>query len=148
MKGGPTIGFDKASKAKFEKKVNYYRILYPEQTFKAIVKIMFDIRLLAQRRLKDKSHIITNRLRSSIFVKTLKQKFANESTNSTDYTDNTGKSFSRDFDAKLSEHEGIVGTNVHYGKYVEKLDSFMAWAYNNVDMNKRFAEITKDTKTK
>lgn len=148
MASGPTIGFEKASEAKFRKNIDYYKILYPQETFRAIVKIMFDIKLLAQRRLKDKSHIITNRLRSSIFVKTLKQKFADESTNSNEYTDNQGKSYTRDFDLKLKEHEGAVGTNVHYAKYVEKLDSFIQWAFNNVDFEKRFSEIKKNIKQK
>ena len=124
---------------------------YPEETFRAIVKILFDIKLIAQKKIKADKHIVSSRLRNSIYVKTLKQKFAKKSTNSKVYSypggiDKQGRkvpggSASRDLSVPLDGQSGAVGTNVLYGNKIEQLDSFLEHAVKTVDVNKRFQEI-------
>jgi len=140
------IEFDKESKKKFDKNMDLYAKKYPEETWKAIVKILFDIKLLAQRKIKADKHIITNRLRSSIFVKTPGQQYAQTSTNAIPYSDDTGRSFKRGLDVDLKKFEGAVGTNVEYAIFVEKIDSYLQYAFDSVDMDKRFDEIKNSVK--
>ena len=45
--------------------------------FEATVNALFRIKALAQLRLTEKSHIVTSRLKNSIYVKTPNQKHAN-----------------------------------------------------------------------
>jgi hypothetical protein len=113
---------------------------YPEETFKAIVAILFDIKLIAQRKIKSDGHIVTSRLRNSLFVKTIKQKFANRATNKRGYSFQGGSS-DRDLSVNLKNQQGAVGTNVIYGNKIEKLDSYLEHAARTVDVNKRFREI-------
>jgi hypothetical protein len=115
---------------------------YPEETFRAIVAILFDIKLIAQRKIKSDGHIVTSRLRNSLFVKTLKQKFAKRSTNKKAYTFQGGSS-NRDLNVPLDSQEGAVGTNVVYAQKIEDLDSYLEYGVKTVDVNKRFQEIPK-----
>lgn len=132
---------DPISARKLEKRFKILSTAYPEETFRAIIKILFDIKLLAQKKIKADGHIVTSRLRNSIFVKTPKQKFANRSGNKRTYNDNEGNSFDADLNVKLRGAEGAVGTNVIYARKIEDLDSYLGYAVNAVDMAKRFREI-------
>lgn len=138
---------DKASFDNLMKNMAKVAKEYPRETYRAIVKILFDIKLKAQRKIRADRHIVTNRLRASIFVKTPSQIFAKRAGNSRDFSDNTGKTWTRSLDeVTLKEYEGAVGTDVVYGPYIESLDSFMKYAYDNVDMNRRFKEVEKNVK--
>ena len=113
---------------------------YPEETFKAVVAILFDMKLIAQRKIKADKHIVTSRLRNSLFVQTIRQKFANRSTNSVNYTF-TGGSGNRQLPVNLDKFEGAIGTNVEYAQKIEDLDSFIEHAAKTVDVNKRLREV-------
>ena len=136
-----TIQVDPISAKRLNKRFKKLSTAYPEETFRAIVKILFDIKLIAQKKIKADGHIVTSRLRNSLFVKTPNQKFAKRSTNKKTYNDNDGKSFDGDLNINLRGAEGAVGTNVVYARKIEKLDSYLGYAAKTVNVNKRLQEI-------
>lgn len=113
------IEIDPISHQKLNKRFKLLGEHYPKETFKAIVAILFDIKKLAQDKIKSNGTIKTARLRNSIFVKTPKQIYAKSSSNAKGYTDNNGKSYSRGLDVNLTKFEGAVGTNVEYAGAIE-----------------------------
>jgi hypothetical protein len=148
---GVTITVDKISAKRTSAKFRLMEKLYPEEVFRAIVEILFDIKLISQKKLKSDNHIVTSRLRNSIFVKTPKQKFAKKSTNSKVYSYPGGKdkrtgrmipggTATRELDVSLNGAEGAVGTNVVYASKIEKLDSFLQHSVDTVDSEKRFKQ--------
>jgi hypothetical protein len=137
---GVSIKVDPISFKRLNKRFKLMGKAYPEETFRAIVKILFDIKLIAQRKIKADGHIVTSRLRNSLFVKTLKQKFAKQSTNKKVYTFEGG-SANRDLSVALDSQSGAAGTNVLYAQKIEDLDSYLEHAVKTVDVNKRFQEI-------
>ena len=120
---------------------------YPDEMFRAIVEILFDIKLIAQKKIKADKHIVTSRLRNSLFVKTPRQKFAKRSTNSLSYTFDGGSS-NRDLSVRVDGAEGAVGTNVIYAEKIEKLDSYLEYGAKTVDVNKRFQNAAKRAEKK
>ena len=136
------IKLDPISHKKLNKRFRLMDKHYPAETFRAIVAILFDMKLIAQRKIKADGHIVTSRLRNSIFVKTVKQQFANRSTNKRGYSFQGGTG-NRDLSVNLKNQQGAVGTNVIYGNKIEKLDSYLEHAAKTVDVNKRFREIPK-----
>ena len=142
---GATIELEQASKANFDKQVKKLSKLAPEAAFKGLVRLLFDIKTLAQNKLKFDRHIVTSRLRNSLYVKTLGQKYANLKDNDGNYSDIKGNSFDQDFIAELTEMEGAIGTNVEYAPNIEYMyDSFLYWALKNADVDKRGREISKE----
>jgi hypothetical protein len=131
---------DPVSFKKLNKRFKLMSKHYPEETYRAIVKILFDMKLIAQRKIKADRHIVTARLRNSLFVKTVKQKFANRATNKKGYTF-TGGSGDRDLNVNLRKFDGAFGTNVGYAGKIEELDSFIEYAAATVDVNKRLKEV-------
>lgn len=116
---GGTIQIDKASKQKLDKKLKGMKKLPFNE---AIIRTLFDIKRLAQVRLKDRGHIETSRLRNSIYVKWPQQSKANRLSrgdNSKAYSWNGG-SGSRDLNITLGKNEGAVGTNVEYASAIER----------------------------
>lgn len=111
---------DPISLNKLNKRFKLLSKAYPEETFRAIVSILFDIKLLAQKNIKENGSIVTSRLRNSIFVKTPKQKFAKRVGNKKTYNDKNGKSYNSELSVKLRGFEGAVGTNVEYAIGIEK----------------------------
>lgn len=134
------ISLDPISHKKLNKRFKLMEKHYPAETFRAIVAILFDMKLIAQRKIKSDGHIVTSRLRNSLFVKTPKQEFAKRSTNKRAYTFQGGNS-DRDLSVQLKNGEGAFGTNVIYANKIENLDSFIEHAAKTVDVNKRFREI-------
>ena len=116
--GGFTLEFQKQSYLNLNKQMEKLSKIAPEKAFKMLVQLLFDIKFLAQQKLKSDRHIDTSRLRNSIYVKTLGQKFAKKSNNSETYTVK-GKSYSSDFNIALTDKEGAVGTNVEYADAIE-----------------------------
>ena len=172
--GGATIEITKQSKDNFEKQMRKLMKLAPESAYKGLVTLLFDIKTLAQQKLKADGHIITSRLRNSLYVKSLR--YANRPDNSQSYTAE-GKTYKSDFQIDLKDKEGAIGTNVEYGPAIEfgygphiikvknaKVlgtpkkgffgkqvnhpgfagDSFLYWALKNVDVDKRGREIAKE----
>jgi hypothetical protein len=134
---GASIQIDPISHKRLNKRFKALSKAYPEEMFKAIVAILFDIKLIAQKKIKSDGHIVTSRLRNSIFVKTPKQRYARRSTNSLSYTFDGG-SGNRDLSVNLETNEGAVGTNVEYAHKIENLDSYLEFGAKTVDVNKRF----------
>lgn len=135
------ISLDPISHKKLDKRFRILEKAYPEETFRAVVAILFDIKRLAQVKIKRDGHIVTSRLRNSIFVKTIRQKFANRQSNKRIYSDAIGNSFDGNININLKDFEGAVGTNVIYGQKIEDLDSYLEWGARNVDVHKRFRQI-------
>lgn len=153
-----TLKVDPVSSRKLESKFKKMLEKYPEEMYKGVVAILFDIKLIAQKKLKADGHIVTSRLRNSLFVKTPRQKFANRSTNKMNYSypggvDKQGRrvpggSGSRDLRVRVRDNEGAVGTNVIYAAKIEKLDSYLQHGVDTVDTDKRFEQAAKRAEKK
>lgn len=85
----------------------------------AIVKI----ETVAKNKLTTDKHIDTSRLRASIHTEWLGNRgFL--------YKDRFGKKFGGGLPGKITDELGcLVGTNVEYARYVERTDSYLAYAY-------------------
>ena len=113
----------------------------------ALAKVLFSIKILAQLRLTEKMHIVTSRLKNSIYVKMPKQSDADKAgsemgaDNDRRYRWNAvGKQKAGTGDRDLSTvnldvNDGAVGTNVEYGPKIERRDSFLYWAAKNINKN-------------
>lgn len=125
--------------ANLNKQMDIIKAQYPEKAMDMVVKLLYDIKLLAQQKLKVDGHIVTSRLRNSIFVKSKRQG------DTSSYSDKEGRLFSRDLDVQLSDMEGAVGTDVDYAAKIEyQYDSYLYWAAKNVDMNRRAKELSQE----
>lgn len=175
--GGVTIELTEQSKKNIDLQMAKLKKLAPEAAKKGMFKLLFDIKALAQNKLKSDRHIQTSRLRNSLYVQAGETKYQQGPDNSETYSDTAGKSYSRKLDVDLTNNEGAVGTNVEYagaieygygphtieaknfpvlgnkkvgffGKKVQHPgfagDSFLWWALKNVDLNKRWREISKE----
>lgn len=144
MSDGVQIELDKASLNHLEKQFNALGTTIKEASPKAIFKVLMKIKTEAQLRLKGRNHIVTSRLRNSIFVKM--NKIANTPDNQKSYTDKDGKRFNAELSTvKInSDNEGAVGTNVEYANKIEFMDSYLYWALRNVDIDKSVAEDIKN----
>lgn len=175
--GGVTFELTEQSKRNIDLQMGKLKQLAPETAKKGMFKLLFDIKALAQNKLKSDSHIVTSRLRNSLYVQAGDQQYQNGTDNSETYSDTAGKSYSRKLDVALTDNEGAVGTNVEYagaiefgygahtievknakvlgtpkagffGKKVQhpgfKGDSFLWWALKNVDLNKRWRDVSAE----
>lgn len=89
-----------------------------DSMYLALIKVAFKIKSEAQLRLTGRGHIITSRLKNSIFVKG--QKHVNGPDNGLTYTDTKGKSYKSDLSTvRLAANELAIGTNVEYGPAIE-----------------------------
>lgn len=173
--GGVTIELTQQSKKNIDLQMAKLKKLAPEAARKGMFKLLFDIKALAQNKLKSDGHIVSSRLRNSIYVQTLKPQ--NIGDNKETYQDETGKSYSSRLDVDLTDNEGAVGTNVEYAGAIEygygahvikaknakvlgnkkvgffgkqvnhpgfKGDSFLWWALKNVDLNKRWRDVSAE----
>lgn len=173
--GGVTMELTEQSKRNLDLQLKKLNKLGSEAAYNGLIKLLFDIKALAQNKLKFDKHIITSRLRNSIYVQTPKKTTIGN--NSETYTDNNGKSYSSTLDVELTEKEGAVGSNVEYAGAIEygygphtieaknfpvlgnkkvgffgkkvnhpgfKGDSFLYWALKNVDLNKRWREVSAE----
>ena len=141
-----SIELEKASRLNFERMLDKLSKRTTEAAYKGLVKFLFQIKLLAQNKLKADRHIVTSRLRNSIYVKTHEQKHANVSGNSELYGDDDGNQYLNDLSAiSISENEGAVGTNVEYAEKIEtQYDSFLYWAAENADVDRMAREISQE----
>lgn len=136
---GASITLDQASKAHLDKQFKLLKEAGPRSVYSALMKIAYKIKAEAQLRLKGRKHIVTSRLRNSLFVKT--DKISNES-----YSDNRGVFFVAELPSvKLDKYEVAIGTNVEYAEKIENMDSYLNWAVRNVDITRSLAEDVKPT---
>ena len=142
------IEIDRRSLSKLDDRMEFVSKYYPKEVYRMLVSILFDIKLLAQKKIKKDKHIVTGRLRNSIYVKTKNQQFAKRASNRKIYSDNIGNAFDADLNVYLRDFEGAVGTNVEYAKYIEDMDSFLEFALKNVDREKRVRQTIERVKRK
>lgn len=91
-----------------------------------VAKFLFRVKALAQLRLTEKGHIVTSRLKNSIYVQMPKQSQANKIgremgvQNSKRYRYKGGSDSSVLTSVNLGINEGAVGTNVEYAGVIER----------------------------
>lgn len=128
------IEWDKISMRNFDKTIKDFQKEAPNWTFKGLCMFLLNAKANAQNKLKFDSHIVTARLRNSIFVMASEQKNVDLPNNQRTYKDNNGKLFDAPFEVELSKHEAAIGTNVEYAPKIEyKYDSFLYWGVKNAD---------------
>ena len=129
-----SIELDKESFDNLNKQMNSLKEGVPRSLYSAITKIGYKIKSEAQMRLRGMNHIVTSRLRNSIFVKSA-------GINSMSYQDKDGKSFISELQSiTLSNNEIAIGTNVEYAEKIEIMDSYLNWATKNVDVSKSVSD--------
>lgn len=116
----------------------------------ATLKVGYKIKVLAQTRIKDKQHIVTSRLRNSIYVQAKDISLSNSlPDNGQNYSWSAGEKtignnrhkWQAGTDKRtletvvLSNDEIAIGTNVDYASKIERLDSFLYWAAKNININ-------------
>lgn len=118
MAGSIKLNIDKKTFDHVQKQIELAGEGGKASAYRALIKVLFRIQADARLRLTGRGHIITNRLRSSIFVKTQTPTITKD--NQLTYSDNTGKSYSSDLSTvSVKEFEGAVGTNVEYAPAIE-----------------------------
>ena len=117
-----------------------------DKAFRGVVKMLFQIKTIAQQKLKSDKHIVTSRLRNSIYVQTPNQQFAKINGNDGNYSDDLGNSFESQIKGiSLIENEGIVGTNVNYAPKIEYFyDSFLYFGIKHADIDRMGRDIAKE----
>ncbi len=109
-----SVEFSYQEKQKLDRTFEVIKKEIPAATYGALVAFLFNVKSLAQNRLKDRRHIVTSRLRNSIYVQSTAKRQDNKT-----YSDNEGKTYSAILDVPLKKHEAAVGTNVEYALSVE-----------------------------
>lgn len=147
------ISIDKQSFDHLEKQMNILKKDGGRSALSAVAKLAFKIKAEAQLRLKGKRHIITSRLRNSLYVKANPpiHKRGNEATykNEMPEDSNKAKGFKQQtFDSDLKsvtvkDTEFAIGTNVDYAEKIELMDSYLYWALRNVDIERTLAQDMK-----
>lgn len=95
-------------------------------THGAMVKgALIDIETVAKKKITQDKHIDTGRLRASIHTtyKGMNEKF--------NYNDMQGQAFEAMLDVRRKEFNVFVGTDVLYSKFIERLDSFLYFAFKH-----------------
>ena len=123
------LTLDKASTDNVQKQLDILRANGEYGALKAIYMVAEKIVNEAKMRLRGQKHIVTSRLRNSIFVKTPVK-------TSKSYTDKEGRNFTAElFSVSLTDDQCAVGTNVEYAEKIENMDPFIAWAAYSADVN-------------
>lgn len=112
------LEIDKESQKNLMKQFDALKVGGSASAYRAVVKVLFKIKSEAQLRLTGRGHIISSRLKNSIYVKTKTPTIAPN--NQLSYQDNTGKTYKSDLTTvKVGDLEGAVGTNVEYAHAIE-----------------------------
>ena len=143
-----TINIDPISAQKLNKRFKVLGKAYPAEMWEACIKILFDMKAIAQRKITAERHIVTSRLKNSLFVKTRGQKKARRAGNQVMYSENRNVPFNADLKVHLDKHEGAVGTNVEYAHKIERMDSFVAYSSTKVNVRKRFKQAAEKANRK
>jgi len=143
------IGIDQASQKHLNQQFELLKAGIGRSLYSSLAKVLMKIKTEAQLRLTGKGHIVTSRLKNSIYVKMKTPlEIPGEHGNSKTYADKDGQTFSSELrSVNVGELEGAVGTNVEYGDKIETLDSYLYWAMKNVDVTKSVGDdMTNDLK--
>lgn len=134
-----TITLDQASLDRLNKQMDVLRDGGKKAVSWSIRKIGDKIKNEAQMRLRGQTHIITSRLRNSLFVKTSTKPDFN-------FSDNKGNSFVSDLKTvSLDKGDIAIGTNVEYAEKIEMMDSYLEWAVRNVDVSRSIQQDMQNT---
>lgn len=87
-----------------------------------VASCMIELETVAKEKLTQDGHIDTGRLRASIFTKTIDNKKHR-------YSDQEGNSYTCELSSYVDNSQVSVGTNVEYAKKIERLDSYILYAY-------------------
>lgn len=110
------IEIDRRSLGALEHNLKEIQSKIPAAAYSGMVAFLFNAKSLAQNRLKDRKHIVTSRLRNSIYVKNHSKR-----QDSTQYSDNAGQSYSAELTTvTIQEKEAAIGTNVEYAASIER----------------------------
>lgn len=117
------------------------KVEIPNACYSGIIRFLFRAKSLAQNKIKQDRHIVTSRLRNSVFVKTTNEAKIKDQAN---YSDNQGNSFNGDLTTvRLRNNEAAFGTNVEYAEKIERLDSFIYWGFQNAEDSEFHKEYNK-----
>jgi hypothetical protein len=119
-KDGISIEIDKASRANLERQFSLLGTTIDKASPKAIFKVLMKIRSYAMLRLTGMGHVVTSRLKNSIYVEMGDPRINTELPKT--YTDESEppKSYNAELKTvRLKENEGAVGTNVSYAAGIE-----------------------------
>lgn len=147
------ISIDQASQKHLNQQFELLKSGTERSLYSALAKVLMKIKTESQLRLTGKGHIVTSRLKNSIYVKMKKPLELPASSgqlggNSKTYADKDGQTFSSELrSVSVGDLEGAVGTNVEYADKIETLDSFLYWGMKNVDITKSVGDdMTNDLK--
>jgi hypothetical protein len=87
-----------------------------------VASCMIELETVAKEKLTQDHHIDTGRLRASIFTKTKDNKKHR-------YSDMEGKSYTCNLNKAVDNLQVVVGTDVEYARKIERLDSYILYAY-------------------
>lgn len=111
----------------------------PDASYQALVTFLFNAKALAQNRILDKQHVVTSRLRNSIYVKSHAKRQDQKQ-----YSDKLSRTWNAELnDANIGPKEAAVGTNVEYAQNIERIDSFLWWGIQNADDKEFVKEYNK-----
>jgi hypothetical protein len=134
-----TLTLDQGSKDHLNKQFRLLREAAPRSVYSAIMKVAYKIAADASQRIKGQQHVVTGRLRSSIFVKT-------KTKASQAYSDDFNKSFVSELPSiAIGLDEVAIGTNVEYAQKIESKYPFLSWAVANFDIQKSIGDEAKTT---
>lgn len=118
MSNSVKIELDQDSFNNLKKQFDIVKTGMGKSFYKSLVKVAFKIKTTAQLRLTGRGHIITSRLKNSLYVKGIKP--INRPDNQLTYSDNKGKTYKSDLTTvSLKENELAIGTNVEYAAAIE-----------------------------
>ena len=144
-KGGATLELEQLGYLNLKKNIQKVRDNNNMSAMKGLMKFLFQIKLIAQLKLKSDEHIKTGRLWNSIYVQTPGQKFADKDGNKAQYADDEGENYDAEMKGiGLKHNEGAVGTNVVYSAKIEfDHDSYLYYAMKHADVDSTGKEIAK-----
>ncbi len=137
--GGVTMELTEQSKINLDLQLKKLNKLGSEAAYNGLIKILFDIKALAQNKLKYDKHIITSRLRNSIYVQTPKKTTIGN--NSETYTDNNGNK--RKSVTVVANNVSFCGSKAENGSNSNPVYSQPAPSYASAS-NSDFEEIVDD----
>lgn len=101
---------------------NFAEEIKVEAQQELVASCMIEIETVAKEKLTQDGHIDTGRLRASIFTKT-KDKRNHR------YSDQEGNSYTCKLSKSVKDLQVVCGTNVEYALKIERLDSYIQYAY-------------------
>ncbi len=132
-----TMTIDKGAAGNINKQFDYLKSAGVNNAMKALYIVAEKIKNEAQMRLRGRLHIVTSRLRNSLFIKTPQMQALS-------YSDKNGKQFMSELiSVSLAPDELAIGTNVEYSEKIEALDSYLGWAVQSADVSRSIGEDMK-----